>query len=467
MKVIVGVLSLIFLFSFCDAQDRGKITSIQIPSKARIEKIYVYQPPKNLLLPDRIEALILYQNKQQFYSKYILVNKVDNKYKFLFTPPDSVSVLIIGMVDAKINNADYNILSATRKKVVDNNSGAGFIFYLGNKSDKQFAAAKVVLAALLHSYASYYLNTNNEKGLIIKLYEEAYKLYPELKKGDSYLDYLTILYDENENAAKPQLMAFVNQMEKVQNNETKWLKAASAYSLLKMDVEQQKLEHKILKTYPNGEFAKQKFWSFFYAFYKKEGDSEQSILDSMNRYISRFGDNSNKVKDVFYAKISSLFFDKREWANVLKYQELASDRFSMMYFYDHFAWELSGGKIDNMATDLEIAKSFSKKSIDYIHRCIKNSVTPDDPDLNLKGALNKYINTYALILYKLGQHDSAFYYQDSLYQQGNELNYTRFRKVCCLCPKNKGDSLCQASAGTTIIKWYRLSHIGNSVAIDL
>jgi thiol-disulfide isomerase/thioredoxin len=438
MKIITVALLLFFLLPFCEAQNKGKITSVSIRQKAGIEKLYIYQPHKNLLLPDKIEALVLYQVEQQVYRKYIPVKKVDNEYQFLFQPPDSVSVLVIGMVDAKINNADYSPLVATRKKVVDNNSGAGFIFFLHDKQGKSFVNEKIVLAGLLQKSAPYYLDTKTENGIQVKMYEAAYKSYPALIKEDSYLDYLTLLFGEKGNVVKSKLLAYASQMKKVQNNEKKWLNAGSIYRLLGITEEQQEIEHRILKKYPNGELAKQKFWANFYKFYKKEGDTEQSILDSMNNYISWSKDSSNKVKDDFYAKINSLFFDKKEWGKVAKYETLVSDRFNTMYSYNYLAWKLCGGQLDNEGTDLEIAKVFSKKSIDYIEECIKKSTTNNDPDLNLNGALNKYINTYALILYKLGQYDSAFYYQDSLYQQGGELNVAGMERYVAYAEKVKG-----------------------------
>ena len=438
MKIISVTLSLIFLLSYCTAQNRGKITCVTMAQKVGIGKLYIYQPPKNLLLPDMMEAVVIYKSKQQFYNKYIPVEKIGGKYQFLFKSPDFTSVLIIGMVDAKINYADYNALIAMRKKVIDNNNGAGFIFYLHNKLGKPFADGKIVLAELLSNYAAYYLNTKTENKLLLKMYQETYKLHPELTKEDSYMDYLKLLHDENEDAAKLPLLTYVRQAERAQNNEAKWMNAVKACALLKMGEEQQKLEHKILNTYPSGEFAKRKFWHNFFKIYKNAGDTEQSLSDDMNNYISRFNDSSDKAKDYFYGKINSLLFEKKEWAKIEKYEALVSDTFKITYDYDYFAWKLSGGQLDNEGTDLETAKNFSKKSIDYIKESIKKASTNDYEDLNMKGALNKYINTYALILYKLGQYDSAFYYEDGLYQQGNELNAAGIERYVAYAEKVEG-----------------------------
>jgi thiol-disulfide isomerase/thioredoxin len=53
---------------------------------------------------------------------------------------------------------------------------------------------------------------------------------------------------------------------------------------------------------------------------------------------------------------------------------------------------------------------------------MNSPVTDYDKGKELQDAYNRFADTYALILYKNGQYDSAFYYQNAIYQQGWELN---------------------------------------------
>lgn len=438
MKIIFVSLLSLFAISFCSAQHQGRITLKEVKPKAGVKNLYVYHPPKNLFITDKIQALVVYQNKQQFYSKTIAVNRVGNNYQFLFKAPDSTAVLIFSLVEANKKVPDKNSLVMERKKMIDNNNESGFIISLYDKKGKQFVFKKIDLVELLSGYAMYELQLKEKpNALLIKMYEETYKLYPQFKQKDSYFNYLRILYAENGNIVKPKLLAYAKQMQ-LNNKEAKWINAISIYQLLKMNEEQDQLKNKILSTFPNGELAKQNFWSNFYTFYKKADDTEQSILASLTDYIKRFNDSSVNIKDQFYIKIYSLLIDKKDWSTLPKYEQLFSNKFNTAYAFDNFAWKLSGKQIDNPGSDLEIAKMLSKKSLDYITELMNKPVADDEYSVNLHDALNKFSDTYALILYKLGQYDSAFYYQDAIYQQDKELDAGYLERHAAYAEKVKG-----------------------------
>ncbi len=56
----------------------------------------------------------------------------------------------------------------------------------------------------------------------------------------------------------------------------------------------------------------------------------------------------------------------------------------------------------------------------------------------LQGTHNTFADTYALILYKLGQYDSAFYYQDAVYMQHGELDAGGLERYAVYAEKVKG-----------------------------
>jgi peroxiredoxin len=403
--------------------------------KAGFTNRYIYQPPKNLLLPDKIQALVLYQSQGEFFNKYLPVNKVGNTYQFVLKTPDSVSVLIMGIVDEKVNLADYSALSAFKKKVVDNNTSSGFIFYMRNKKNQQFPERDIQLASLQNGYSSYFIDVKTSNTYLITLYTNAYEKYPELKNEDSYADYISVLYDVKKDLVKPKLISYAHQMENVQGDETKWLNAVDIYDLLKMNDEKIVLTNKILIEFPNGKLAKKLFWKNFYK--NIEGDTGQSILDSMKNYILRFDDTSYKTKDVFYSAVISKILNKKDWNALPEYEGLMTDKSYLGYTYDNFAWKQSGKEINTPGSELEIAKMLSKKSIQYNDEG-KNTGGIDKQDEYMEGARIKYINTYALILYKLGQYDAAFLYQDTMYKRGNELNVAGIERYAVYAEKVKG-----------------------------
>jgi thiol-disulfide isomerase/thioredoxin len=83
---------------------------------------------------------------------------------------------------------------------------------------------------------------------------------------------------------------------------------------------------------------------------------------------------------------------------------------------------LSGESISKPGEDLEEAKEMSSRSLALIQKSIDNPTdkpafykTPEDYIKNLKRAYYMYADTYALLLYKSGNIDSAYYYQSLAY----------------------------------------------------
>jgi len=424
MKSIALFLVSIFIFSVSYAQTHGGITSSVIKPQADVENLYVYHPPKHIIIPNKIFASVVYNSKKYYYNKVIPINKVDSSYRFLFKAPDSTQVLIFSIIDDK-------------KNTIDNNNEFGFKIYLYDNNSAISASARLAAADLLSYYAPRMLNLNREllKEQAIKLYEEAYKLSPALKNDNSYSSYLAILYEEKKDAVKPKLLAYAKQMALAQNDEQKWINAINIYSILKMDEEKQKVENKVLSLRPSGRLAIRKFWDKFYSV---ENPTEQSILSSMDEYISRFKDTSNNIKDVFYSNVISFFLNKKQWEDVKKYELLIQNKLNLAGLYNNFAWKLSGKELYNPGSDLEVAKNLSKKSIDYTEERMKNFIANDKQGQDLQGTHNMFADTYALILYKLGQYDSAFYYQDAIYKQGGELDAGGLERYATYAEKVKG-----------------------------
>lgn len=423
MKTITLFLVLLITFPFSYGQ--GYILSNTIKPKANVENSYFYHPPNHLKVPDRIYASLVYNCKKYYYHKTIPINKVDSSsYQFSFRAPDSTQSFIFIITDDK-------------KNTVDNNNENGFKIYLYDRNDTTAASARIATADLLSYYAPHMLNLNRElsNAQAIKLYEEGYKLSPALKNESSYSSYLSILYEEKKDTVRSKLIAYAKQIALAQNDEQKWMNAIKIYNLLKMNDEKQKVEKKVLTEKPLGQLAIRKFWDKFYS---NENPTEQSILSSMDEYINHFKDSSNNIKDLFYANIISYFLSKKDWEVIKKYELLMKDKFKLTGLYNNYAWKLSGQDLYNAGIDLEVAKTLSKKSIDYTEARIKGLAANDDQVNELQGTYNMYADTYALILYKLGQFDSAFYYQDAIYKQGGELDIGGLERYTVYAQKVRG-----------------------------
>ena len=423
MNIITAFLSLLFTISCCFGQNKGNITSGEIKPKVDMAVTYSYIPPGRLSTPDKVEFWVVYQTGKQTFLKKFPVVKVNNCFTFSFTAPDSTAVLLFSVADG--NN-----------QILDNNNEEGYISYLHDKKGKRYTFENISLAGILNGYAQFFLKIKKMPAAsLLKMYEDAYKRHPELKERDSYLNYLTILYKEKNDTVKLQLLAYANKMTLTQKDESKWVNAKVIYQLLKMDSEIQAIEKKAIETYPNGIMAKDIFWSKFNS---SEAMTEKSVLASMVEYTKRFKDTSTVTRDFFYTNIISSLLNKNDWTGLNKYESLMEDKITIAKLYNNFVYKLTGKQIDSVKGDLQTAKSLSGKTLAFTEKKIKNLPKDDQQVKELKRTLNTFSDTYALILYKTGQYDSAFYYQDQVYKQGSELNTDGLERYTVYTEKVKG-----------------------------
>lgn len=434
MKSITVFLSLLFYFQTCQAQNTGNVTSKEIRPKVNISNIYFYQPPKYLAIADSLEALIAFKGKLRFTCKYIPLIKVGNKYRFAFTAPDSVAILLITIVDAKVNLSEYSPFMAIKKKVIDNNNGSGFLVHMDVKKDNRLPNAGIQLAELLTNWSYYMDLPEPSNASLIGMYESDYKKNLELEKENSYIDYLGVLYDEKKDSVKAILLNYATSKILQQSTEGDLLNAARIYGLLKMSEEKQNLENKILHTFLDGQLAKGKFWSQQYEYKPNKKETEQSILAEMKGYISQFKDTTKN--DFFYGKIVSLLFDTTDWNSGLKYQELVSAKSTNAYTNNKYAKKLADPEIDNPGKNLEVALMLSRKALKYSEE--KKSLAKGKPEANILGDYYIYLNTYALVLYKFKKYDSAFYYQEMMYRKNDVLNTEGLERYAAYTEKVKG-----------------------------
>jgi thiol-disulfide isomerase/thioredoxin len=420
MKFIA--LHFLYLFSFflSSAQNNSGIISKSINSKAGVENHYYYLPPTGLLLPPKMQVVIAYQNRDNFFKQKVPIIKVGNRYSFAFKAPDSTAVLIFSIVNEKKRVLKSISLVVEKEIVVDNNNEAGYVSYLHDRKGSKFIFTDISLAGLMSGFAIYTLQLKSVSNKsIISMYENAYKRYPQLRQEDSYGDYLITLYRENADKGRPELLAYARKLCILNKNETDLLNAKSIYGLLEMDTLKNEIEKQILNQFPNGESVVEFFWD---SLQNKTDLTEKSILLAMDEYIRRFKDSTTKIKDRFYNLIiTNIFYTSKQFEKLPIFEKLIQNKNIIIYAYNYEAWKFAGKGLDNPGSNLELAKTLSAKSIEHIESLINRGITLDEFGEDLHAVRDMNINTYALILYKLGQYDSAFKYQYSIYNRGKDL----------------------------------------------
>ena len=436
MKIASLILSVLFTSVFYSTQCQSVAFAKKNRPQAGVENYYVYQPAKGLPVPDTIKIVSIYLNNQDFQVKTVSAKKVGGNYTFSLIIPDSTSMLILCITKEKpLNKFD---LSVEATNIIDNNNGLGFVIPLYSKEGKRFDFENIDKATLFYHFAPHFIKLKETpKTRLINWYEENYQKYPNLKKTNEfdYHYYLHLLYKEKGDKVKPQLLEFAKQMEGMKEDEKKWIWAARIYSILGMQNEQSRIEEDIVTAYPTGPKAKENFWQKFYSSQKL---STSSILSTMNGYFSHFNDTSTSSKDNFYIQIISLYLNKKMWDSLPLYQSLVTNKVYLSNIYNNFALRLCNAQLDASDSNLNIAKILSNKSMNYTKYRISNPVADEDSNGYLQGLYNRFVDTYAQILYKLGQYDSAFYYQDAIYKQADQLDAGGIERYGLYSEKVKG-----------------------------
>lgn len=388
-KPILLLFLLAFSFSF---SQNGKIKLKDSNFKSGEENVYVYEVPSGIVIPANSLVSAVYSEKENsFKHKYYPLVKKGTEYEFTTKVPDSTHVLFLVIVDSK-------------NKTIDNNAEKGYVVHPDHKTEK----AKLDQLKL-SNYSNYILNLKITPEETIAEYEALFEQNPKLMETDNYLNYLNLKFRNSKEETTPKLIQYAQKAEN-KNIEKDLIASYYIYSNLKNKIKAAELKQRILVNYPTGEFAKNDFLNSFFSI---ENPTESYVLESLNNYVTKFNDNSQDRKEIFYSKLLSIYLKNKDLQNLEKYENLITNKLIVASRYNNVAWELSGQDLTTPATDIDFAEKISRKTLDIIKEKMKNP-SDDDDVFQLQGNYNMFADTYALILYKQKKYDLAFQLQDEI-----------------------------------------------------
>jgi thiol-disulfide isomerase/thioredoxin len=361
------------------------------------ENTYVYEPPKGVDIPKEAKVKIVYHDKFDYNQVAAVLTKSSNVYEFSLKVPDSIRNLLVVFYDGK--------------NIADNNQDKGYDVFL--KASSPIEIGKCIVNRLeMIGYANYFLNLkiDSKPEALLAEYNNLYAKYPMMKEDVSYENYFYTKGRINIDESKQDILAYAQKCEK-KNTEEYLMVASRLYGQLKMDDKVKQIENQLATKYPNGELEKNKFIRDFAQHPEK---TEHYILERFELYTTKFNDNSEKSKVLFYASLLKIYLTQKDIQKLDKYENLLVNKEAAAGLYNNFAWDLSGQDLVTPSKDIEYAEKISKRSLDIISKMQKESSFPED----LQGTYNMYADTYALILYKQNKFEEAFQYQDKINQLG-------------------------------------------------
>ena len=163
----------------------------------------------------------------------------------------------------------------------------------------------------------------------------------------------------------------------------------------------------------------------------------------MNEYVDRFKDTSTQMKYTFNMAMIDLLITEKEWSKLPKYEAQLDNNPNLAHIYNAYSLGLTKGQQYNSNNELNIAKTLSRRSLDFTIGRI-NQLSAAQKDGILQRDFNSYVDTYALILYKSGEYDSAFYYENAIFKQRLEVSTEFMEHYAMYAEKVKGEEFaCQ------------------------
>ena len=413
MKNLILVIFVIIINFSCS--HTGKIYSTSTDIKQGKLNTYIYEPPTGLLVPEDAMINLLYP---PFQIQKVSLLKKDKNFEFTIKVPDSISFVMMTIIDKK-------------RKAIDNNSGKGYVIYFKNKSKEDLERAKL---SKLEYYGleKYVLKLNSTSDEIISQFDELYSQNPSLKEDKSYGYYLFLQCEKDMTKFKPDLINYCERM--IKNGDETCLQSASRYySWLKMNDRSDEIDKMTVQKYPKGNLAKENFYNDFY---HQKDKTEKDILEALNRFSKEFNDSTSSVKDRFYNQLLLLSFVNSDTVNIKKYASLINNKLEVAYIYNNQAWELSGQDLNSAGKDLPYAERLSKQAVEIIKDKIAHP-SENDNIAQLRDSYLMDVDTYALILYKLKNYDLAFQFQDEI-SKLDEINPDGKERLAAYAEKSKG-----------------------------
>jgi len=402
-----------------NAQNSGSLFSKSPLPTVGCENKFIYIPPKGLKCPEKMKARIAYRGVG-FDLKEIRIQKEASYYWFKLFLPDSAHFFIAAIV-------------SEQGDLFDNNNGKGYGHSLYNINGFKYIDEGITRVSLLDGFATYFLGLNYSDYYLAKLYE---KEMHELVKPDflrDYFNYLCVLHRLGRSDSKKRLLLFADKVMDEKYNEKNMLLAFSVFEVLKMRKEKENLEAEMVRVFPHGEMAKNKFWKEYYSAGKKDIDY---INLSMNKYVSQFQDSTASALDKFLLEKIKLGLANRDIITISEEQKRVQNRIVLAHLLNEGAWNIVSNEKESSYADILFANNLSSKAVDIliIHKQVDNA---NDNSGDYLTDLASYLDTYAFSFYLLGQYDSGFYFHNMALLTG-ELSTEGKERHALLAKKAKG-----------------------------
>jgi len=293
-----------------------------------------------------------------------------------------------------------------------NNGNKAYVLMMYDDQQKPVVGAYGSQAMIYQNYGNYLMGIESQPEVALEYAEKEYANYPD-SRNTSRATYFQLINSVKKKEGHPVIMKELQDIEAKGNlTELDYQFLSSWYTRIQMKEKGEELKNLVKEKYPEGTWKKNDMMNRLYAEkdpenlekmygelttkYPAKEEAEKSNYDYLQGYIGRMYASDEKKKDLEKFK---------------KYMQAlpAESRYSS---YNNLAWGMA-----EKDKDMEFAKELSHQATTWA----KNEMlkpTAKKPDLRTTNQWNKdrkntysmYADTYAFILYKLGDYKTGMQY---------------------------------------------------------
>lgn len=314
-------------------------------------------------------------------------------------------------------------LSFKKDKLIDNNKEQGYSIMMMDNG-QPVKGAYAAMAEVTGGVGGIMMQMKADHAANLAWYEKEFSRDPSYRSKVMYgygntlvrLDKATA-YDK----LKPALAGF---LDKKTRSESDYQMIIWAYERVAGDKEAaEAVRQSALEKFPKGQLARGKKISAFYD--EKDFSKKEEILNSIARDFPPANHQEEKSFDNLYMNLASMAASKDDMETFRKYEAKVSNKQSLAGTYNNIAWKLTGESIDAPSGDLALAKQLSGKSLEYTKAAMSDMSnkppyqTEKQYKQNQETTYGLYADTYALILWKSGEFENAYNYQEQAVKSMN------------------------------------------------
>ena len=308
------------------------------------------------------------------------------------------------MIDSNANTIAFGISSG---EVKDNNSGKGYIIPVYNKKNIPIGDHYAFVWQIYAGYGEALFGMAKDPAKNLLLAEEGMRNYPD--KGFLYDNYFNSLSAVKKDGAQPIILEKLRTIEsKPSLTEADYSTLSNWYGRFKMKAKADSLSAVMRQKFPSGKWVNNEM--VFRAFREKSASKKAAIYDSLLFKLPRDNNNENtlrilksQVANAYNSEGNTAMFAK--WASDLPMSEKAS-------IYNNISWGMAE-KNEN----IQEAKKMSEEATMWAKMQITKPTEKQPLSMTAKqwkeqriGNYAMYADTYALIMYNLGEYKTGLQY---------------------------------------------------------